>query len=71
MTATFNAPPHRAGSLPPARSKAGLWVRRPAELGDDVLAVGSYELLLVAPDIVHVDLVEAKCLVLDVLEVLV
>src|SRR5215204_5359031 len=138
MTATFNAPPHPAGSLPPASRRRGcgvrrqapegrvgrlaialhhdrrvlitavgrLWhhtpmlpesshaffligaiedswrslsllpslsaLRRPAELGDDALAVCSYELRLVAPDVVDVDLVEAQVyVVLDVLEVLV
>ena len=32
---------------------------QPAELGDDALPVGLDELLLVAPDVVDVDLVEA------------
>src|SRR5215211_397181 len=45
---------------------------RPLELGDDALAVGPYELLLVAAYVVDVDFIEAKVyVVLDVLEVLV
>src|SRR5918997_551761 len=44
----------------------------PAELGDHTLSVGLDELLLVAPDVVHVNFVEAQIhVVLDVLQMLV
>ena len=60
------------GSISKAKSYCKTGSARPAELGDDALPVGPDELLLVEPDVVDVDLVEAKVhVVLDVLEVLV
>src|SRR5215216_1052252 len=57
---------------PPRFQAISLSSSRPAELGDDALPVGSDELLLVAPDVVDVDLVEAQVhVVLEVLQVLV
>src|SRR5215218_411248 len=72
-------PPHRrpdgdeqdagVASVPPTHALSLFW---PVELGDDALAVGFYELLLVAAYVVDVDFIEAKVnVVLDVLEVLV
>src|SRR5215211_7605309 len=72
-------PPHRrpdgdeqdagVASVPPTHALSHL---RPVELGYHTLAVGSYELLLVAAYVVDVDFIEAKVyVVLDVLEVLV
>src|SRR5215211_3679219 len=57
---------------PPRFQAISLSSARPAELGDDAFPVGPYELLLVAPDVVDVNLVEAQIhVVLDVLQVLV
>src|SRR5215210_287053 len=55
-----------------ALSRAFLALPWPPQLGNHTLAVSPYELLLVAPDVMHVDLVEAKVhVVLDVFEMLV
>src|SRR5215216_1164298 len=57
---------------PPRFQAISLSSSRPAELGDDALPVGPDELLLVAPNVVDVDLVEAQVhVVLEVLQVLV
>src|SRR4028118_416578 len=57
--------------MPPCQPPRPLPLR-PAQLGDDALAVGADELLLVAADVVDVDLAEAQAhVVLDVVEVLV
>src|SRR5829696_2596920 len=63
------------GSIEPGEASCkqiSLALRGPTELGNHTLPVGLYELLLVAPDVVDVDLVEAEVyVVLDVLDVLV
>src|SRR5215203_1663670 len=63
------------GSIEPGEASCkqiSLALRGPTELGNHTLPVGLYELLLIAPDVVDVDLVESEVyVVLDMLQMLV
>src|SRR5829696_161294 len=63
------------GSIEPGEASCKqicLALRGPTKLGDHTLPVGLYKLLLIAPDVVDVDLVESEVhVVLDMLQMLV
>src|ERR687889_72023 len=63
------------GSIEPGEASCkqiSLALRGPTELGNHTLPVGLYKLLLIAPDVVDVDLVESEVyVVLDMLQMLV